>query len=126
MPMHWVFWEVEFEDSLKLHSILNRNEKYEKQKSGFTGIDLSSIIEIDKEATIRLLTDPASTDTLVVKGEAALSFKMDRSGKMSLTGAYNLDEGSYLVSLESVIKKRFKINTGTTIVWNGDPLGADI
>jgi hypothetical protein len=70
--------------------------------------------------------DPASTDSLVVKGEAALSFTMDRSGKMSLTGAYNLNEGSYLVSIESVIKKRFDILPLSTIIWNGDPMDAEI
>jgi len=117
---------VEFVDSLKLNSILYKEEKNVEQKSGFTGFDLSSIIEIDKQATLRLLMDPASTDSLVVKGEAALSFTMDRSGKMSLTGAYNLDEGSYLVSLRSVIKRKFDINPGSTIVWNGDPLDAEI
>ena len=45
---------------------------------------------------------------------------------MSLTGAYNLNEGSYLVSLESVIKKKFDIDAGSTIIWNGDPLDAEI
>jgi len=45
---------------------------------------------------------------------------------MSLTGAYNLNEGSYLVSLESIIKKKFEIDEGSTIIWNGDPLDADI
>ena len=91
-----------------------------------TGFDLSSIIEVDKEATLRLLMDPASSDSLVVRGEAALSFTMDRSGKMSLTGAYNLNDGSYLISLESVIKRKFDINPGSTIIWNGDPLDAAI
>ena len=45
---------------------------------------------------------------------------------MSLTGAYNLNEGSYLVSLESIIKKKFEIDPGSTIIWNGDPLDAEI
>jgi hypothetical protein len=117
---------VEFEYSSKLNPILYRAGKKAEQKSDFTGFDLSSIIEIDKQATLRLLMDPASTDSLVVKGEAALSFEMDRSGKMSLTGAYNLDEGSYLVSLQSVIKRKFDIIPGSTIIWNGDPLDAEI
>ncbi|MCX6221851.1 MAG: translocation/assembly module TamB domain-containing protein, partial [Bacteroidia bacterium] len=117
---------VEFDNSLKFNPILNRDGKKGGQSSGMTGFDLSSIIEIDKEATLRLLMDPSSTDSLVVKGEAALSFTMDRSGKMSLTGAYNLNEGSYLVSLESVIKKKFDIEAGSTIIWNGDPLDAEI
>lgn len=117
---------VEFVNLTKFHPILTRNDNKGGQTIGTSGYDLSSIIEIDKEATLRLLMDPASTDSLVVRGEAALSFTMDQSGKMSLTGAYNLSDGSYLVSLESVIKKRFDIESGSTIIWNGDPLDADI
>ncbi len=117
---------IEFNDSLKLNAILNRGETKVTPKSGFTGFDLTSIIEVDKKATLKLLMDPTSTDSLVVRGEAALSFSMDKSGKMSLTGAYNLNEGSYLISLESVIKKKFEIVPGSTIIWNGDPVDADI
>lgn len=117
---------VEFEDTLKLNSILYRAETKIQPKAGFKGFDLSSIIEVDKEATLRLLMDPTSTDSLVVRGEAALSFTMDKSGKRSLTGAYNLNQGSYLVSLESVIKRKFDIIPGSTIIWNGDPLDAII
>ncbi|MDP1622721.1 MAG: translocation/assembly module TamB domain-containing protein [Bacteroidales bacterium] len=117
---------VEFIDSLKPNSILYKEEKKVKYKSRFTGFDLSSVIEIDKHATLRLLMDPASEDSLVVRGEAALSLTMDRSGKISLTGIYNLDEGSYLVSFQSVIKRKFDINPGSTIIWNGDPLDAEI
>jgi hypothetical protein len=117
---------IEFEDSVKLNPILYRTETKEVQKSKLTGFDLSTIIEIDKTATLRLLMDPGSTDSLVVKGEAALSFAIDRSGKMSLTGAYNLDEGSYLVTLRSVVRRKFDIIAGSTIIWYGDPMDAEI
>ena len=117
---------VEFSRPETMSGILYRDEKPEAPATGFTGFDLSTIVEVDKLATLRLLMDPTSTDSLVVRGEAALSFSIDRSGKMSLTGAYNLDEGSYLVSLESVVKRRFDILPGSTIIWNGDPLDAII
>ena len=117
---------VEFEDDSQLNPILTNATQKGNQNSGIKGFELTSIIEIDKEATLRLLIDPASTDSLVVRGEAALSFTMDRSGKMSLTGAYNLNEGSYMVSLESIIKKKFEIDEGSTIIWNGDPIDAEI
>jgi len=115
---------VEFNSPETKSPILYRDEKPESPATDFAGFDLSTIVEIDKEATLRLLMDPTSTDSLVVRGEAALSFSIDRSGKMSLTGAYNLDEGSYLVSLESVVKRKFDILPGSTIIWNGDPLDA--
>jgi translocation and assembly module TamB len=117
---------IEFNTGAKLNPILAQNKNNQVQKSKLKGFDVAAIIEIDKEATLRLLMDPASTDSLVVKGEAALSFSMDQSGMMSLTGAYNLNEGSYLVSLESIIKKQFDIDGGSTIIWNGDPLDANI
>ncbi|MFA5417334.1 MAG: translocation/assembly module TamB domain-containing protein [Bacteroidales bacterium] len=117
---------VEFMDRSNNNAILNRNENIQEQKSSITGIDLSSIIEIDKKAKLKLLLDPTSNDSLVVQGEAALSLTMDRSGKLSLTGAYQLTDGSYMVSLESIVKKKFVIEKESTIVWNGDPLDADI
>jgi hypothetical protein len=117
---------VEFNDPVKLNPILSKGEKREKQKSALTGYDISSIIEVDKQATLRLLLDPSSSDSLVVKGEAALSFTIDRSGKMSLTGAFNINEGNYQVTLGSLIKRKFEINSGSTIIWNGDLLEAEI
>ncbi|HLP03880.1 MAG TPA: translocation/assembly module TamB domain-containing protein, partial [Paludibacter sp.] len=117
---------VEFNDSSKLNPILLAGEDKAKPTTQLSGFDLSSIIEVDKKASLRLLMDPSSSDSLVVKGEAALSLTMDRSGKMSLTGAYNLVDGSYLVSLQSLIKRNFDINAGSTITWNGDPFDAGI
>jgi len=117
---------VRFEGPEELHQILEEGTTVTVSNAGFTGIDLSTILEIDRKATLRLLMDPTSTDSLVVQGEAALSLSMDRSGKVSLTGVYNISEGSYLVSLESVIKRRFVIVEGSSITWNGDPLDATL
>jgi hypothetical protein len=117
---------IEFENEHKLHRILTTENDKQTQKTNLTGFDVYSVVEIDKQATLRLLLDPSSTDSLVVRGEAALSFTIDRSGKMSLTGTYNLNDGSYLVSLESLIKRTFEIDDGSTINWNGDPLEAEV
>ncbi|PIQ27834.1 MAG: DUF490 domain-containing protein, partial [Bacteroidetes bacterium CG18_big_fil_WC_8_21_14_2_50_41_14] len=32
----------------------------------------------------------------------------------------------YIVSLESIVKRKFAIEDGSTIIWNGDPLDAEI
>jgi hypothetical protein len=117
---------VEFDDTLSLNSIVSGAGKPTARYPGFKGVDLSAIVEIDKQATLRLLMDPVSDDSLVVRGAAALSFDMDRSGKMSLTGAFNVNEGNYIVSLQSLVKRKFDIIPGSTILWSGDPLDAEI
>jgi Uncharacterized protein conserved in bacteria len=117
---------VEFKHSGNPIPILDMKSEKETSRPTLKGLELFSIIEIDKQATLSLLIDPESSDSLVVKGEAALSLTTDRSGKMSLTGTYNLDEGSYGLTLKSIIKKKFDIESGSNIIWNGNPLDGDI
>lgn len=117
---------IVFEDTLNINPVFQLAGAGNNQQSKLKGYDISSTIEIDKEAVLKLFIDPSSKDSLVVQGEAALSFSIDPSGKISLTGTYNLTDGSYLVSIEGVVKKSFIIDPGSTITWNGDPLDADV
>lgn len=109
-----------------LNPILATQSKSERQKTTFRNLVVSADISVDKNATLKILVDQASGDSLVVRGDAALSFTMDPGGTMSLTGRYELQEGSYLVSLQDLVKKRFIIEKGSTISWNGDPMDADV
>ncbi len=115
---------VEFGES-GLSPIISGDSVKVEKKSGISGFDISAILEVDKQAELRLIMDPTSTDSLVVKGDAALSLVIDPSGKISLTGSYHLEDGSYMVSLEFV-KRKFDIVSGSSITWNGDPLDADV
>lgn len=117
---------VLFTDSQKLHPILLRNEDSVITAGEIKGFEIFSTITVGREATLRLLIDPQTNDSLVVKGDAALSFSIDKSGKVSLTGGYTLTEGSYMVSLQSFIRKKFSIEPGSVITWNGGPLDADV
>jgi hypothetical protein len=63
---------------------------------------------------------------LQVKGDAALSFSIDPSGKTSLTGRYEISEGSYQLTFYNFVKRKFKLQPGGFINWNGDPLSGDL
>ncbi len=43
-----------------------------------------------------------------------------------MTGTFEISEGSYLVSLENLVKKRFVLTKGSTIAWKGDVTDADL
>ena len=117
---------IVFKDTASQNPFLLPLDSKKQESAKLKGYDISSTIEIEKDAVLKLFIDPSSKDSLVVQGEAALSFAIDPSGKISLTGTYNLTDGSYLVSIEGVVKKRFVIDPGSTITWNGDPLDADV
>ncbi|MES2748404.1 MAG: translocation/assembly module TamB domain-containing protein, partial [Bacteroidota bacterium] len=89
------------------------------------GINASVNIEIDKEAELSLIIDKANGDFLKLKGEAQLTGGIDPSGKTTLTGRYELNQGSYEMSF-NLIKRKFDIKKGSYILWTGEPTTADI
>jgi Uncharacterized protein conserved in bacteria len=93
--------------------------------SGLIGYNISTNIEIDKEAEFNLIVDAGNGDFIKVKGEASLTGGIDPSGKVTLVGAYELNEGAYELSF-NFIKRRFDIQKGSRIVWSGEPTTADI
>ena len=91
----------------------------------FRGIDLNMNIETDSSALFTLVIDERNGDALTLRGRADLAAGMDQSGKISLTGSYELEKGSYQLSL-SVLKRKFDIQRGSTITWTGDPTSAQV
>ncbi|MEJ7560702.1 MAG: translocation/assembly module TamB domain-containing protein [Pedobacter sp.] len=89
------------------------------------GINLSANLQIDPEAELNVVVDPASGDALKIRGTANLIAIMDPSGKTSLTGRYEINDGSYNLSV-GPLKRAFKFVKGSTIVWTGDPMSANV
>lgn len=93
--------------------------------SSLRGLDVSANIETDSSAKLTLVIDENTGDALTMQGVANLNGGIDRSGKINLTGSYQLTHGSYTVSL-SVLKRQFTIQPGSTITWTGDPTTAQV
>jgi hypothetical protein len=69
--------------------------------------------------------DAANGDFLRLKGVGHLTSGIDPSGKITLVGSYDLDEGSYNLSF-NFLKRKFNIQKGSRIVWTGEPTTAQI
>ncbi|HMT29449.1 MAG TPA: translocation/assembly module TamB domain-containing protein, partial [Bacteroidia bacterium] len=119
--------DVKFTDPYnRVNSIMKKESEVDTFKAKITGFDLSANVEITKETTLRILVDRESGDSLVIKGDATMSFSIDPSGKTSLTGGFEISEGSYRVSLQNLVKKNFAITKGSSINWRGDIMDAEI
>ncbi|MEO6453996.1 MAG: translocation/assembly module TamB domain-containing protein, partial [Ginsengibacter sp.] len=93
--------------------------------SSLVGYDVSVNINVSKEAVFNLIVDEGNGDFLRLKGEAQLTGGIDASGKITLTGSYEIAEGSYDLSF-NFIKRKFTIQKGSRIVWTGEPTTADV
>ncbi|HUQ67134.1 MAG TPA: translocation/assembly module TamB domain-containing protein, partial [Flavitalea sp.] len=112
-------------DSVKMDTTLNIAMTDSLGKSSLTGMDISVNIEVDKNAQLTLIVDEGNGDFLRMKGTAQLTGGIDPSGKTTLTGSYELDEGAYQLSLD-FLQRKFEIQKGSKITWLGEPTKADV
>ena len=95
-------------------------------KSPIKGINLVADINVNPEAELNVVVDPSNGDMLTVKGDADLNATMDPSGKISMTGRYEIVDGSYNLSVGPLGKKPFKLVKGSTLIWTGEPTEANV
>lgn len=93
--------------------------------SALTGIDISANVEIKKEAVFSLIVDEGNGDFIRMQGEGLLTGGIDPSGKTTLSGSYTINSGAYELSY-NLLKRRFDIQQGSKITWNGEPTDADL
>jgi hypothetical protein len=89
------------------------------------GLDVSLSLITDTSAILNVVIDPNSGDALNVRGRSTLVFQLEKSGKMDLTGSYEVNGGFYSLSL-NVLKRKFSIDPGSIITWTGDPTLATV
>jgi len=95
------------------------------KKTEIKGMDVSLNLLTDTSAIFNVVIDPRSGDELNVRGQSNLVFQLEKSGKMDLTGSYQVNGGYYTLSFE-VIKRKFNIDPGSIITWTGDPTLATV
>ncbi|MEO6818140.1 MAG: translocation/assembly module TamB domain-containing protein [Ginsengibacter sp.] len=93
--------------------------------SQLVGYDVSVNINVSKNAVFNVIVDEGNGDFLRLKGTAQLNGGIDPSGKINLTGSYEIEEGSYDLSF-NFIKRKFLMQKGSRIVWTGEPTTAQV
>jgi autotransporter translocation and assembly factor TamB len=96
-------------------------EKRRKAGLGFQLL-MNMYINITPASSVTIVLDELSGDHLKAKGKADLNFLMKAGGGKELIGTYTLDDGDYDLSIAGLVRKKFKIQNGSTIIWAGDPL----
>lgn len=94
-----------------------------KKKSSFS---LDFNLEATRDAEVQLIFDEKSGDLIKARGDGILNMKINSKGKFDMFGDYVLSTGDYLFTLEDFITKKFEIQRGSSIKWNGNVYKANI
>ncbi|PWD98502.1 translocation/assembly module TamB [Marinilabilia rubra] len=104
----------------------NEAEKDNEYKVDLSGLELNMEIDVTPQAKIEIIFDSALGDLLSATGGGNIQIQIDRQGNISFFGDYIIDRGEYLFSLQNLVNKKFDINKGGTVSWQGDPYKARI
>ncbi len=108
---------IALQETIKADSLTNQSD--------IKGLDVNVNISVTKEAKISLLIDKANGDFVKLQGDAELTGGIDPSGKTTLVGVYEVDQGAYEMSV-SLLRRKFEIQKGSTITWTGEPTSANL
>ncbi len=99
------------------------NSDYEVNLDGITmNFDLS----VTPDAEVRLIFDEQIGDVIKGRGSGNLKMQITTLGDFEMFGQYVIDEGDYLFTLQNLINKKFVLQKGGVITWNGDPFEANM
>ncbi len=94
----------------------------------FKGVSMKFELEATPDAEIGIkLENPQTTGDITARGTGNIQMFINKDGEFKMYGDYILNgEGIYLFTIQNIISKKFNIQTGSTITWNGDPYDAKV
>lgn len=95
-------------------------------KIDLSGIVLNMNLQVTDVAEVQLIMDQNTGEAIKGRGFANLKLAINTLGNFEMFGNFEISEGVYNFNIQNIINKKFKIEKGGTIRWNGDPFKAKI
>lgn len=106
-------------------------EEFQKIKTGkvieknkYQGLELALRFDIDQNAEIEIILDKESGHAMKGRGVGSMFMEINTLGKFQMNGDFIVQEGQYNFKYGGLIDKKFKVEKGGTIRWDGEPMNA--
>ncbi len=90
------------------------------------GLLLDFDLNVTDDATIEIVIDKDSGSTIKGKGAGELNFLINTNRTFNMWGDFVVYEGVYNFRYRGLVEKRFNVERGGNIVWEGDPMKAQL
>ena len=92
----------------------------------FRGFEMIFDLDVNRNAEVEIVVDQSSGSTLSGRGSGNIFIETNIDGKFNIWGDFIAYEGVYNFKNLGLIDKKFDVEQGGTIVWEGDPLEAQL
>jgi len=115
--------EYDFIRFVNPDSLLQKNRSTLRiENSG--GFEMNLDLTATPDAKVQMIFNSTVGDAINGFGSGELRFNYDKDGNFFIYGDYKIDKGDYMFTLQNVLARKFRIEQGGLISWNGDPYGA--
>jgi hypothetical protein len=83
-------------------------------------------LDVTPDAEVEIVVDQKTGSSLKGTGEGLLLIEINTKGKFNMFGDFVVVTGEYQYKFGGVIDKTFTVNPGGSIVWEGEPLEAQL
>ena len=83
-------------------------------------------LDVNRDAELEIVVDQSSGSTLSGRGAGNILIETNIDGKFNIWGDFIAYDGIYNFKNLGLIDKKFAVKQGGTIVWEGDPLEAQL
>ncbi|WP_245710299.1 translocation/assembly module TamB domain-containing protein [Winogradskyella thalassocola] len=90
------------------------------------GLVLDFDLNVNENAVIEIVIDKEAGSTIKGRGVGGLNFLINTNGTFNMWGDFVVYDGTYNFKYGGFVEKKFKVEQGGSIVWEGDPMGAEI
>lgn len=92
----------------------------------YEGLELEFDLAVTPDAEVEIVIDPKTGSSLKGTGEGILLIRINTNDKFEMYGEYVTVTGEFHYKFGGVIDKKFRVKPGGTILWNGNPLAAQL
>jgi hypothetical protein len=101
-------------------------DKVEEKEVDLSNIEMNFVLHATPDAEVRLIFDEKIGDVIKARGAGDLTININPQGEFKIYGDYIVKDGDYLFTLQNIINKKFNLEEGGKISWNGSPLEAQL
>lgn len=102
------------------------NNTRQPQQEKQLGLDINIDLQVTSEAEAEIIFDEKVGDKMTGSGSGMLNINLNPKGDFRITGDYIIEKGDYLFTLGNILNKRFEVENGGRIMFNGDLDDAEI
>ena len=93
------------------------------QESATTKLNVKLNVEATPDLEAQIIMDSHTSDDIIkARGNGNLQIEIDNSLNVKIFGNYNITEGEYNFSLQGALRKKFEVDTESSISFDGDPM----